>query len=107
MNPTCASVAVAFAAVGTDRMPLGLSTPFPLMNAAASARANFSAIRSASQLSRSNEASSSRRCVALGMAASSCSGIAIFSIWGLSVSTLAAISPTQPLPRSVLSIRTS
>jgi hypothetical protein len=77
------------------------------MKASASARANLSAIRVASQPSMSKAASSSSRCDALGSADSSCSGIEMRSICGVSVSAVAVTSSDQPAPTSVASIRTS
>ena len=54
--------------VGAVRKPLGWLTPLPLMKAAPSARANSIAISSASQVSRSNAASSSMDWLAAGLA---------------------------------------
>ena len=69
------------------------------MKACASARTNLSAIRSASQLSTSKAASSSRRWLALGMADSSWTGMAMRSSVAFAVSVTAA-SVAQPAPMS-------
>ena len=77
------------------------------MKASASARANLSAIRPASQASMSKAESSSRRCEAFGSAESSCSWIAIRSMVGVPVSVTYPVSVAQPEPTSPWSISTS
>ena len=77
------------------------------MKAALSARANLSAIRSASQPSMSKAASSSSRCEAFGSAESSCSGIETRSMVGVELSATEPASVDQPWPKSSWSTSTS
>ena len=55
----------------------------------------------------SNALSSSKRCDALGSADSSCSGMVMRSICGVSVSETEPLSVAQPAPTSVWSTSTS